>query len=145
MHKPLVLGSCKWILRVIKLNDYLEFFPVPDGWKLEFEKEGFDLSSSTLKEFLDVCVCLEEAELQKLLKKKIAHSIKEHDDSDRKKSKSHHGTCQGQSKHYEKHQLIKHQGGKRKKQFCDYHGLCYHSTDECDFVQAGRKHVQSTH
>ena len=75
---------------MIKLNDYLESFPVPDGvtakkitreefvdvledrvpyqWKLEFEKEGFDLSSSTLKEFLDVCVRLEEAELQKPLK-----------------------------------------------------------------------------
>eukprot|EP00957_Ditylum_brightwellii_P038815 2933650-Ditylum_brightwellii.AAC.1 len=60
---------------MIKLNDFLEFFPVPDGvtttkipreefvsvleggvpyqWKLEFKKEGFDLSSSTLKEFLD--------------------------------------------------------------------------------------------
>eukprot|EP00957_Ditylum_brightwellii_P128333 9788319-Ditylum_brightwellii.AAC.1 len=58
-----------------KLNNYLEFFPVPDSvtaakiaheefvdvledrvpyqWKLEFEKEGFDLSSSTSKEFLD--------------------------------------------------------------------------------------------
>eukprot|EP00957_Ditylum_brightwellii_P157714 12004372-Ditylum_brightwellii.AAC.1 len=60
---------------MIKLNDYLEFSPVPDGitdtkiaceefvdvledgvlyqWKLEFKKEGFDLSSSTLKDFLD--------------------------------------------------------------------------------------------
>eukprot|EP00957_Ditylum_brightwellii_P177627 13529873-Ditylum_brightwellii.AAC.1 len=60
---------------MIKLNNYLEFFPVLDGitakkiaseeyadvleyrvpyqWKLEFEKEGFDSSSSTLKEFLD--------------------------------------------------------------------------------------------
>eukprot|EP00957_Ditylum_brightwellii_P037243 2819513-Ditylum_brightwellii.AAC.1 len=73
--KPLVLGSCKWILRMIKLYDYLEFFSIPDSitatkipreefidvledgvpyqWKLEFKKEGFDLSSSTLKEFLD--------------------------------------------------------------------------------------------
>eukprot|EP00957_Ditylum_brightwellii_P029184 2205598-Ditylum_brightwellii.AAC.1 len=60
---------------MIKLNDYLEFFPVRDGviatkiaheefvdvledgvpcqWKLEFEKEGFDSSSTMLKEFLD--------------------------------------------------------------------------------------------
>eukprot|EP00957_Ditylum_brightwellii_P115261 8789368-Ditylum_brightwellii.AAC.1 len=37
-------------------------------WKLEFEKEGFYSRSSTLKEFLGVCVCLEEAELQKHLK-----------------------------------------------------------------------------
>eukprot|EP00957_Ditylum_brightwellii_P022257 1680265-Ditylum_brightwellii.AAC.1 len=79
---------------MIKLNNYLEFFPVPDGvtatmiackkfvdvledgvpyqWKMDFEKEGFDSSSSTLKEFLDVCACLEEAELQKPLKKRIA-------------------------------------------------------------------------
>eukprot|EP00957_Ditylum_brightwellii_P104486 7960209-Ditylum_brightwellii.AAC.1 len=79
---------------MIKLNDYLEFFPVLDGitatkiphekfvdvledrvpyqWKLEFKKKGFDLSSSTLEEFLDICVRLKEAELQKPLKKKIA-------------------------------------------------------------------------
>eukprot|EP00957_Ditylum_brightwellii_P144283 10992611-Ditylum_brightwellii.AAC.1 len=71
------LGSCKWILQTIKLNDYLVQFLVPDGvtatkisckefidvvedrilyqWKLEFEKEGFDSSSSTLKELLDMC------------------------------------------------------------------------------------------
>eukprot|EP00957_Ditylum_brightwellii_P178464 13594297-Ditylum_brightwellii.AAC.1 len=61
---------------MIKLNDYLVNFPVPDSvtatkishkefvdilgdgipyqWKLDFEKEGFDLSSTMLKEFLDV-------------------------------------------------------------------------------------------
>eukprot|EP00957_Ditylum_brightwellii_P183870 14005364-Ditylum_brightwellii.AAC.1 len=60
---------------MIKLNDYLVHFPVLDGvtatkivckelvnvledgvpykWKLEFEKEGFNSSSSTLKKFLD--------------------------------------------------------------------------------------------
>eukprot|EP00957_Ditylum_brightwellii_P042046 3184119-Ditylum_brightwellii.AAC.1 len=58
---------------MIKLNDYLEFFPVLDGvtatkigqeefvdiledrvlyqWKLDFREEGFDSSSSMLKEF----------------------------------------------------------------------------------------------
>eukprot|EP00957_Ditylum_brightwellii_P198028 15087343-Ditylum_brightwellii.AAC.2 len=50
-------------------------------WKLEFEKESFDSSSSMLKEFLDMCVCLEEAELQKPLGKKIACSKKEHDNN----------------------------------------------------------------
>eukprot|EP00957_Ditylum_brightwellii_P174097 13255882-Ditylum_brightwellii.AAC.1 len=86
---------------MIKLNDYLVNFPVPDGvtamkisckgfidvledgilyqWKLEFKKEGFDLSFSMLKEFLGVYVRLEETELQKLLKKKIAHAVIEHD------------------------------------------------------------------
>eukprot|EP00957_Ditylum_brightwellii_P097765 7445373-Ditylum_brightwellii.AAC.1 len=31
IRKPLVLGSCKWISRMIKLNDYLVHFSVPDG------------------------------------------------------------------------------------------------------------------
>eukprot|EP00957_Ditylum_brightwellii_P161437 12291616-Ditylum_brightwellii.AAC.1 len=79
---------------MIKLNDYLVNFLVLDGvtatkisckefvdvledgilyqWKLEFKKEDLDLSSSMLKEFLDMCVHLEEAELQKLLGKRIA-------------------------------------------------------------------------
>eukprot|EP00957_Ditylum_brightwellii_P033670 2551909-Ditylum_brightwellii.AAC.1 len=70
---------------MITLNDYLVHFPVPDRvtatkisckefvdvledgilyqWKLKFKKEGFNSSSSMLKEFLDMCVCLEEAEL----------------------------------------------------------------------------------
>eukprot|EP00957_Ditylum_brightwellii_P066827 5071331-Ditylum_brightwellii.AAC.1 len=29
--KPLRLGSREWISQMIKLNDYLESFPVPDG------------------------------------------------------------------------------------------------------------------
>eukprot|EP00957_Ditylum_brightwellii_P117884 8992041-Ditylum_brightwellii.AAC.1 len=99
--KSLRLGSCKWILQRIKLNDYLVHFPALDRvtatkisceefvdvledriscqWKLEFEKEGFDLSSAMLKEFLDVCIHLEEAELQKLLGKNISCAKKEHD------------------------------------------------------------------
>eukprot|EP00957_Ditylum_brightwellii_P037590 2843292-Ditylum_brightwellii.AAC.1 len=101
IHKPLMLGSCKWILQMIKLDDYLAHFLVrhrvtatkisceefvdvledriPYQWKLEFKKEGFDSSSSTLKEFLDVRVCLEEAELKKLIEKKIACAKKEPD------------------------------------------------------------------
>ena len=73
---------------------------VPYQWKMEFKKEGFDLSSSMLKEFLDVCVCLEEAELQKPLKTKIAHAIKEHDNLDNKETKLCHKTRHGQSKRY---------------------------------------------
>eukprot|EP00957_Ditylum_brightwellii_P126053 9609847-Ditylum_brightwellii.AAC.1 len=80
IHKLLRMGSCMWILQMIELNNYLVNFPVPervrvtkisceefvnileDGilfqWKLEFKKEGFDLSSATLKDFLDTYVCL---------------------------------------------------------------------------------------
>eukprot|EP00957_Ditylum_brightwellii_P162364 12363179-Ditylum_brightwellii.AAC.1 len=56
---------------------------------MEFEKEGFDLSSSTLKEFLDVCIRLEEAELQKRLKKRVARALKDHKESDDKNRSSH--------------------------------------------------------
>eukprot|EP00957_Ditylum_brightwellii_P055014 4170198-Ditylum_brightwellii.AAC.1 len=38
---------------------------IPLQWKLEFEKEGLNLSFVTLKVFLDICMLLEEAELQK--------------------------------------------------------------------------------
>eukprot|EP00957_Ditylum_brightwellii_P021789 1643985-Ditylum_brightwellii.AAC.1 len=31
------------------------------------------------------------------------------------------------------------------KKFCDYHGLCYHDTDKCNFVEAYRRHAQPTH
>eukprot|EP00957_Ditylum_brightwellii_P199538 15210920-Ditylum_brightwellii.AAC.1 len=30
IHTPLRLGSCQWILQMIKQNDYLVHFPVPD-------------------------------------------------------------------------------------------------------------------
>eukprot|EP00957_Ditylum_brightwellii_P047634 3618581-Ditylum_brightwellii.AAC.1 len=71
-----MLGSCEWALQMIKLNDYLAHFLVSDRveatkisckefvdiledetlyqWKLEFKKGGFDLSSSTHKELLDM-------------------------------------------------------------------------------------------
>eukprot|EP00957_Ditylum_brightwellii_P075112 5707866-Ditylum_brightwellii.AAC.1 len=168
--KPLVLGYQEWILRMIKLNDYLEFFPVPGGVtatkiareefvdiledrvlyqrKLEFKKEGFDLSSSMLKEFLDMFVCLEEAELQKPLKKKIAPTIKEHDKSDNNETKLRHKTRHRQSKCYGRRilrQQNKHHGGKHRKKYCGYHGLCYHDTDKCDLAKSCKKHVQPTH
>eukprot|EP00957_Ditylum_brightwellii_P037502 2835857-Ditylum_brightwellii.AAC.1 len=53
---------------------------------MEFKKEGFNLSSSMLKEFLDVCIRLEEAELQKTLKKRIACALKDHEESEDKKT-----------------------------------------------------------
>eukprot|EP00957_Ditylum_brightwellii_P118986 9075001-Ditylum_brightwellii.AAC.1 len=147
---------------MIKLNDYLVQFPVPDEvtatkishkefvdilengilyqWKLEFKKEGFNLSCSMLKEILDVCVRLEEVELQKPLRKKIACAKKEHvEDGKRKrqdKPKSHHKRYHGSGKFHQ---------GKQKKKYCEFHGLCYHGTDKCNFVQSCRKHVQPTH
>eukprot|EP00957_Ditylum_brightwellii_P165188 12576747-Ditylum_brightwellii.AAC.1 len=77
IRKPMRLESCKWISRMIELNDYLVQFLVPDGVTAIkiFCEEFFDvlkdgipyqrkLKSSSLKEFLDMCVRLEEAELQ---------------------------------------------------------------------------------
>eukprot|EP00957_Ditylum_brightwellii_P122699 9357592-Ditylum_brightwellii.AAC.1 len=83
--------------------------------------------------------------MQKPPKKKIARAIKEHDDLGRKKPKLRHERCHGLGKHYKKRHQNKHHEGKCKKKFCDYHGLCYHDTDECNFVQACREHIQTTH
>eukprot|EP00957_Ditylum_brightwellii_P132004 10065053-Ditylum_brightwellii.AAC.1 len=68
---------------------------------MEFEKEGFDSSSSTLKEFLEVCVRLEEAEMQKPLEKRIARAAREHQESDDEKmTKRRHKKREGQTKRY---------------------------------------------
>eukprot|EP00957_Ditylum_brightwellii_P129337 9866404-Ditylum_brightwellii.AAC.1 len=68
---------------------------------MEFKKEGFESSSSTLKDFLDVCVRLEKAKLQKQLQKRIARAAKEHEESDDKKpTKSRYKKCEGQTKRY---------------------------------------------
>eukprot|EP00957_Ditylum_brightwellii_P013271 1001073-Ditylum_brightwellii.AAC.1 len=76
-----------------------------------------------------MCVHLEEAELEKPIRKKIACAEKEHNkDRERKrqdKPKSHHKR---------RHDLEKRHDSKQKKKFCDYHGLCYHDTDKCDFL-----------
>eukprot|EP00957_Ditylum_brightwellii_P069689 5292404-Ditylum_brightwellii.AAC.1 len=79
-------------------------------WKLEFEKERFNSSSSTLKAFLDMCVCLEEAELQKPLKKRIAYAEKEHDKDGKTKHQDKPKLC-----HKRCHSLGKHHQGKQKK------------------------------
>eukprot|EP00957_Ditylum_brightwellii_P097381 7417065-Ditylum_brightwellii.AAC.1 len=116
---------------MIKLNDYLVHFPIPDRatatkisckefvdiledgilyqWKLEFKKEGFNLRSSMLKEFLDVCVHLDKAELQKPLRKTIACAKKEHD-KDRKRKRQD----KAKSRHERRHGLGKCHQGKRK-------------------------------
>eukprot|EP00957_Ditylum_brightwellii_P041568 3148384-Ditylum_brightwellii.AAC.1 len=120
---------------MIKFNDYLVIFPILEEWKLEFEKEGFNSRSAMPKEFLDTRVHLEEAEIHKPLAKKIACAKKEHD-KDRKE------------KHHDKSELCnkRHHGqgkchtGKRKKKYCDYHGLFHHDTKECNYYQACRKH-----
>eukprot|EP00957_Ditylum_brightwellii_P095284 7257299-Ditylum_brightwellii.AAC.2 len=68
-------------------------------WKVEFKKEGFDLSSTMLKAFLDTCMHLEEAEMYKPLAKKIACAKKEHEEDGKgkchDKSKSRHKRCHG--------------------------------------------------
>eukprot|EP00957_Ditylum_brightwellii_P182445 13898560-Ditylum_brightwellii.AAC.1 len=35
--------------------------------------------------------------------------------------------------------------GKQRKKYCDYHGLCYHDTSECNLAKSCKKHVQPTH
>eukprot|EP00957_Ditylum_brightwellii_P004371 331721-Ditylum_brightwellii.AAC.1 len=45
IYKPLRLGSCKWILQMIKLNDCLVHFPVLDG---------VTTTKISCKEFVDI-------------------------------------------------------------------------------------------
>eukprot|EP00957_Ditylum_brightwellii_P100596 7667815-Ditylum_brightwellii.AAC.1 len=93
---------------------------IPYRWKLEFNKEGSNLSFSMLKEFLDTCVHLKEAELQKPLRKTITCVKKEHD-KDRKRK------CQDKPKshHERRHGLGKQHQEKRKKKYCNYHGSMF--------------------
>eukprot|EP00957_Ditylum_brightwellii_P097571 7431033-Ditylum_brightwellii.AAC.1 len=78
--------------------------------------------------------------MHKPLVKKIAHAKKEHNNDGK-------GKCHDKSKlcHKRHHSLGKCHIGKHKKKFCDYHGLCYYDTNECNFTQPCRKHVQPTH
>eukprot|EP00957_Ditylum_brightwellii_P155419 11830580-Ditylum_brightwellii.AAC.1 len=71
--------SCKEFVDILEVRILYQ-------WKLEFKKEGFDLSSSMLKVFLDMCVHLEEAKLQNPLMKMIA-CAKKGRDKDRKRKR----------------------------------------------------------
>eukprot|EP00957_Ditylum_brightwellii_P063385 4811219-Ditylum_brightwellii.AAC.1 len=88
---------------------------VPYQWKPEFKKEGFDLSLSTLKEFLD----------------------KEIQVTSRDTSQPEQALGEASAKQTS--------WRKAQEDFFDYHDLSYHDTDKCDVVQARRKHVQPTH
>eukprot|EP00957_Ditylum_brightwellii_P102122 7784768-Ditylum_brightwellii.AAC.1 len=82
MHKPRHISVCKWISRVVKLNNYLMEFHtstgvearklepdkilevvengIPTTWNFKIDKEGFDVSSRTLKDFMETCVHYKE-------------------------------------------------------------------------------------
>eukprot|EP00957_Ditylum_brightwellii_P035837 2716498-Ditylum_brightwellii.AAC.1 len=78
--------SCKEFVDILEDRN-------PYQWKLQFKKEGFDLSSSMLKEFLDLCINLEEAKLQKQLRKMIACAKKEHDKDRKRKHQDKPKSC----------------------------------------------------
>eukprot|EP00957_Ditylum_brightwellii_P039379 2978464-Ditylum_brightwellii.AAC.1 len=63
-----------------------------------------------------MCVHLEEAELQKLLRTAIACAKKEHDKDGKRKRQDKPKLC-----HKRHHGLGKHHQGKRKNKFCNYH------------------------
>eukprot|EP00957_Ditylum_brightwellii_P008545 648091-Ditylum_brightwellii.AAC.1 len=78
--------------------------------------------------------------MHKPLAKKIACAKKEYGEDVKGK---HHGKLE--LRHKRHHGLGKSHAGKHKKKYCEYHGLCHHDTEECNFYQACRKHVQPTH
>eukprot|EP00957_Ditylum_brightwellii_P166140 12648785-Ditylum_brightwellii.AAC.2 len=95
VQKPRHISVRKWIARVVKLKDYLIEFPTPTGikarklemeeilevlengiptsWKFQMDKEGFDTSSSMLKEFMETCVCYKECKPKAAKETSTAH------------------------------------------------------------------------
>eukprot|EP00957_Ditylum_brightwellii_P042095 3188016-Ditylum_brightwellii.AAC.1 len=92
--------SCKDFIDILKGRIWFQ-------WKLEFEKEGFHLRSAMLKEFLDMWVHLEEAEMHTPLVKKIACAKKEHGEDGKGKL---HG--KSELRHEMHHGLGKYHAGK---------------------------------
>eukprot|EP00957_Ditylum_brightwellii_P159971 12177264-Ditylum_brightwellii.AAC.1 len=65
-----------------------------------------------------------------------------------RKTKPHHKKHKGQTKRYARcilQKQSKQHGGKQRKKYCDYNGLCYHYTSECDLAKSCKKQVQLTH
>eukprot|EP00957_Ditylum_brightwellii_P210961 15365608-Ditylum_brightwellii.AAC.1 len=109
MHKPRHIPICKWIARVVKLNNYLTKFPISVGlkarkleqeellevlengiptlWKFQMDKEGFNASSSTLKGFTKTCVHYKECKPKMTEKTSAAH--KSHSEREVKHKSKH--------------------------------------------------------
>eukprot|EP00957_Ditylum_brightwellii_P097507 7426391-Ditylum_brightwellii.AAC.1 len=80
-----------------------------------------DLSSAMLKESLDTYVHLEEAEMHKLLAKKIACTKKDHDKASRHVKRKHHNKSELHRKR--RHCLGNHHAGTHKKIFATTMGF----------------------
>eukprot|EP00957_Ditylum_brightwellii_P128071 9767596-Ditylum_brightwellii.AAC.1 len=120
--------------KLFKLEPCQWHWPTTDFYqwcKVEFEKEGFNSSSSTLKEFLDMCGHLEETEMHKSIAKKIAHAQKDHDKSMKAKGKVRHH-AKSDFHHKRHHGSQKCHSGKCKKMFSNNRGLCRHNTNACN-------------
>eukprot|EP00957_Ditylum_brightwellii_P197088 15014938-Ditylum_brightwellii.AAC.1 len=152
MHKPRHMSVHKWIARVVNLNNYLTDFLTPMGvkarkleqeellgvlenriptsWTFQMDKEDFDASSSTLKEFTEICVHYKECKLKMTEKKNTA--CKSHSE---KKGK-HKAKRKVDEKIYRKRGQDPPQCHKegRGYWYCMYHGYCFHTTDECNIT-----------
>eukprot|EP00957_Ditylum_brightwellii_P069068 5243096-Ditylum_brightwellii.AAC.1 len=84
MHNPRHVSAHKQIARLIELNNYLMEFPMQPGvdprkidwkgilevlengvftlWKFQMGRQGFNASSSTIKEFIKTCIHYKECE-----------------------------------------------------------------------------------
>eukprot|EP00957_Ditylum_brightwellii_P064361 4884931-Ditylum_brightwellii.AAC.1 len=95
IHKPRYIPVHKWVSRVVKLNNYLTEFPmhtgveakkleqeellevlenrIPITWRFKMDKEGFGVSSSTLKDFTKTYIHYKECKLKVTEKTNTAH------------------------------------------------------------------------
>eukprot|EP00957_Ditylum_brightwellii_P065673 4980512-Ditylum_brightwellii.AAC.1 len=91
------------------------------------DKEGFDVSSSMLKEFMETCVCYEECKPKVSKKTRAAHK------SHSKRGGKHKAKCKASKKAYRDwgQDSSQHHSDGRGHHYCKYHGYCNHLTDDC--------------
>ena len=95
MHKPRHIPVCKWIARVVKLNNYLMEFPTPTGvkarklepeelldvlengipttWTFQMDKERFQCKLQHAQFFMETCVCYKECKPKETKESSAAH------------------------------------------------------------------------
>jgi hypothetical protein len=141
--KPFDMDIQTYFDRLEELNNYLAEFPpfkpdqnlsedkmlnlaeegVPRAWYEEIKRDyRYDPSTATLKDFMNRCQTIEEAEKEKQSKEPPKNNNK------------HKGDDNGNSNKAKK---------KNKKsaesKYCEHHGWCKHETSECNYLKKGNK------
>eukprot|EP00957_Ditylum_brightwellii_P070270 5337974-Ditylum_brightwellii.AAC.1 len=93
MEFPMPAGIAAKKLEDEKILEVLEN-RISTSWKFQMDKEGFDMSSSTIKQFTETCVCYEECKPKKTNENSAAH------ESYREKGGKRKAKCKASKKAY---------------------------------------------